>query len=85
MAFQMKNNTGYLFINNRKGKDSHPDKTGTIMIDGVEYVLSGWDKNGQQGEYTSLSVKKKEDVQQQAKQASFNAQKPVNNFDDTPF
>ena len=49
MAFEMKNNSGSLFKNDRKEKDSHPNAKGTALIDGVEYWVSSWtkkDKNG---------------------------------------
>ncbi len=83
---QQRDNTGTLFINNRKEKDTHPDRTGTIMIEGVEYYLSGWDKSGPTGERISLSVKKKEQRQEAPKayQASQKMQQP--DYDDSvPF
>ena len=54
-------NRGALFRNSRKEKDSHPDYNGTINIDGKEYWLNGWLKEGKQGKFFSLSVKPKEE------------------------
>jgi hypothetical protein len=49
---------GVLFKNNRKEKDSHPDYNGTITIEGVEYYLSAWVKEGKNGKFFSLSIGK---------------------------
>lgn len=59
-------NSGILARNQRKQQDSHPDFSGSINIEGVEYWLSGWTKEGKAGSklegqrYFSLSVKPKE-------------------------
>ena len=49
-----------LFKNNRKEKDTHPDLTGTINVDGVEYYLNAWTKEGKSGKFISGSIKIKE-------------------------
>lgn len=54
-------NRGVLFKNDRKDQDKHPDYTGTLNVDGVEYWLSAWIKSGQKGKFMSLSVKPKEE------------------------
>lgn len=53
-------NRGVLFINDRKEKDSQPDRTGRLNVDGVEYWLDGWIKSKDGKQYLSLSVKPKE-------------------------
>lgn len=55
-----KDNSGALFKNDRKTQDNHPGYTGSIMVAGVEYWLSAWVKEGQNGKFFSLSVKPKE-------------------------
>lgn len=54
-------NTGALFVNKKKETEKHPDRTGTINVDGVDYWLSGWLKKAKDGsQYLSLAVKLKE-------------------------
>jgi len=61
MAYEKKDNSGALFKNDKKEKDTHPDYRGDIKIDGVEYWLSAWIKpmkNG--GKFMSLSAQVKD-------------------------
>lgn len=61
MAYEIKDMTGSLFANKDKKTDKHPDRNGTIKIEGVEYWASGWvkqDKNGQP--WLSLAFKRKD-------------------------
>ena len=60
MATYDNTNRGTLGKNQRREKDTHPEYTGQIDIDGVGYWLSAWVKEGQGGKFFSLSVKPKE-------------------------
>jgi hypothetical protein len=60
MAFEQRDNSGALFPNDRKEQDNHPDRTGTAMIGGVEYWVSGWIKDGAKGKFLSMSFKPKD-------------------------
>lgn len=55
-------NKGTIAKNTRKTQDNHPDITGSINVDGVDYWINGWlKKNSQDGStFYSLSVKPKE-------------------------
>ena len=73
MAFQTKELTGAMFKNNRKEKETHPDMTGEINIDGTIYWQSAWKKTDKNGEtYYSQSFKKKDFTE--AKKAVENTQ-----------
>lgn len=63
MAYEQRDNSGSIFVNDRKEKDNHPDRTGTAMIDGVMYRIAGWLKQGQKGPFLSLAFKPMEDDQ----------------------
>jgi hypothetical protein len=61
MAYEQRDNSGSVFVNDRKETDKHPDRTGTAMIDGVMYYVSGWIKEGNKGKFMSLAFKRKDD------------------------
>lgn len=79
---QQYNNTnkGVLFLNDRKEHDKHPDRKGSINIDGKEYWLSGWDKQTSRGDTISLSVQPKE--QAKPTQSSQRASTTQGGFED---
>ena len=60
--YQQKDNQGALFPNSKKTTPNHPDFTGTILIGGKDYWISGWKKLSKNGakKYMSLAVKPKE-------------------------
>lgn len=64
MAYQQKENSGSLFKNEKREKDTHPHMTGTALIDGKEYWVSAWTKEGTKGRWQSLAFKPKEGGQE---------------------
>jgi len=59
-----KDNSGSIFKNDRKEKDTHPDGKGSALIDGVEYWVSSWNKTSAKGvQFRSLSFQRKEQPQ----------------------
>ena len=55
-------NRWVLFKNDRKQTDKHPDYTGTINVNSVEYELSAWLKEGRKGKFFSGTVKPKREI-----------------------
>jgi hypothetical protein len=63
MAYEQQNNSGAVFVNDRKEKDTHPDRAGSATIDGVGYWVSGWLKKTKDGQpYLSLAFKPKNET-----------------------
>lgn len=61
MAYEQRDNSGSVFNNGKKESDKHPDRTGSCMIDGVEYWISGWVKKDRNGNpWMSLAFKRKD-------------------------
>jgi hypothetical protein len=53
-------NRGVLFRAKERKSDKHPEYSGSVNIEGVEYWLDGWVKDGKSGKFFSLSVKPKD-------------------------
>ena len=73
-----KDNSGVLFKNDKKESGNQPDYKGNITVNGVEYWLSAWIKEGKSGKFMGLAVSPKETQSQPVKQAS----KRVEDMDD---
>ena len=81
MAYELRDNNGSLFKNQKKEKDAHPDATGTAMIGGVVYYISAWTKEGKSGRFQSLAFKRKDEAQKHSN-ASPETNKNENEFYD---
>ena len=69
MAYEQRDNSGSLFKNERKEKESHPDYKGTCMVGGVEMWMSAWLKTGANGtKFMSFSFQPKDQQQAPARQ-----------------
>ena len=86
MAFEQRDMSGSLFVNDRKQQDNHPDRTGTAMIDGKMYWVSGWLKESKGKKFLSLAFKPK-DEQKAASAAPASKPAPAKAIadDDVPF
>lgn len=60
-----RDNSGTLGKNTRREKDTHPTHSGRCIVAGVEYWISAWVKEGQDGsKFFSLAFKPREEQQQ---------------------
>ncbi len=71
-----------LFVNDKKDndnpEDASPDRSGTLDVNGVQYFIDGWIKQGKKGPFLSGRIKKK--------QEQGGVSKPAINLDaDIPF
>ena len=73
MDENQRDNSGVMFKNDRREKESQPHYKGNITVDGQSYWLSAWIKEGKSGKFMGLAVSPKEDYQpkQAPKKASF--------------
>ena len=67
-----KTNRGSLFENEHKEKDTQPDFTGSINVNGTVFWISGWKEMTQAGKKKlSLSVKEQEERPAEAPRQTF--------------
>jgi hypothetical protein len=76
-------NKGVIFKNDKKGNDKAPDYKGTINIEGKEYEIACWIKEGKNGKFfsTSQQPKKAKEVTAESVASSM----PEASEDDLPF
>ena len=60
MAYEIRELSGSLFKNEKKTEEKHPQMQGSCLIDGVEYYISAWTKDGTKGRWQSLAFKRKD-------------------------
>ena len=73
------NNRGAVWGNKKKTTDKHPDLTGSVMVDGKDYWLSGWKRGAGANPNApalslSLTIKDNQQHQQPPQQSSEMAQ-----------
>lgn len=84
MAYEQKDDTGSLFKNDRKEKDTHADYRGSALIGGVEMWMDAWLNESSSGtKYMSLKFKPKD--QQNGQSRSQPAAFDTDFDDDVPF
>ena len=56
-----RDNSGVLFRNEKKDNERAPEYKGNITVDGKDYWLSAWIKEGKSGKFMGLAVSPKEE------------------------
>jgi hypothetical protein len=76
-AYEVRENSGSLFRNDRATTDKHPTHKGQARIDGVDYWVSAWTKTSNDGtkRFFSLAFERKDQAQAQ-KDIPFGADSP---------
>jgi len=88
--FEQKPETGALFKNLKKEKETHPDYKGDATIEGKRYWVNAWVNASKKGtKYFSLRFSEKEVVQQEGYQKAVDSAQSVPQSevfdDDIPF
>jgi len=59
--YEQKDNSGALFVNDKREKETQPNAKGSAMIGGVEYWVSAWTNTSSKGaKYQSLKFERKD-------------------------
>ncbi len=61
MAYEHREGQGALFRNNKGDNEKRPDMRGTVMVGGVVYRISAWEKDGARGRFLSLKLEPEPD------------------------
>ena len=85
MAYEQRELSGSLFKNNKKGKETHADYQGTTLIDGTEYYISAWTKEGPKEKWMSLAFKRKDSVSKPPEKPAVTSNNITDIEDDIPF
>jgi len=49
-------NSGVLFQNDKKGNEKAPDYKGKLNVNGKDYDLAGWLREGKNGKFLSVKI-----------------------------
>ena len=75
--FEQRENSGALFVNDKKSHEKQPDFTGTINVGGLDFYISAWKKQGASGvKFMSLAVTEKQERQEQPQRQQQAPQRP---------
>jgi hypothetical protein len=82
--YQQRDNSGAISKNDKKTEPKHKDYQGSALIDGQEYWISGWIKDGRNGKFLSLAFEPKEQRQNSSRSNS-RREEPADDDEGMPF
>jgi hypothetical protein len=82
-GYEQRDNSGSLFKNDKKTKETQPDYKGSAMINGQMYWMDSWFKVGKNGKFMSFSFKLQDESQSNSKSSS--KKEESSDDDDMPF
>ena len=85
MADYDNTNRFVLFKNDKEGNEKRPDYTGSIDVDGTEYWMSAWIKDGKKGKFMSGQIELKEEKKKPAKKTEQEQNDDFDDMSDIPF
>ena len=74
---EKRDNSGVLFKNDKIENDRSPTYKGNITVDGKDYWLSAWVKEGKSGKFMGLALSPKEPMAKPSERSK------ATNFDDS--
>jgi hypothetical protein len=77
-------NSGALFVNDKQGNDKRPEWRGSLDVNGVQYWISGWERQGRSGDMISLRVEPKQAAEHKGGTANPPARRPASQVRQTP-
>lgn len=83
MERQARDNSGVLFKNDKKESEKHPDYKGSMIVNGEDYWLSAWIKEGKNGKFMGLALSPKDD--QPPAKSTPRPSKSIDDDSDLPF
>lgn len=87
MAEYDNNLSGVLFKNDKDGNEKRPDYKGSAEIEGVQYWVSAWIREGAKGKFMSMKyeAKEKQSAPKPQQQSQQGTNGPDSFDDDIPF